>query len=377
MKKVLANIRVSADMGGIRREKRNGRDKIIVPSATLPDDVIMNGIKYPADEIEKSFASLNGTIAPLGHPSVDGKFVSASHPEGINIGWVGAHNENVRRENGRVFLDKVIDVQRANESDGGKAVLAAIEKGDPIHTSTGVFLELDETPGDGYTSIARNMLFDHDAILLTGDGAATPNEGVGMMVNSSGEETEINVINSTLEDAERDLDWAIDHLARALERRERVPVLERMKSTILEAFGLGQKPNFNEDEEDDEMADENQIKELTERVNALSDSVSGIGAVITEAVNAAMAPVVEAQATLAANQEAKDKADHDVLVNKVVDSGIEGIDKAVAEKLDGVALNAMLSMHEAQNKKAAPLASGFMLNSDSDDVMSPLGWGAK
>ncbi|PLU56884.1 hypothetical protein BMJ22_34025, partial [Sinorhizobium medicae] len=126
MKHVRVNVRSVANTKAVRKEKRNGRDVVIVPSATLPDDIIMNGIRYPADEIAKSFVGLNRTPAPLGHPMINGKFVSARDPEGINVGYIGAWNENVRRENGRVFLDKVIDIEVANRSPGGKEVLAAI-----------------------------------------------------------------------------------------------------------------------------------------------------------------------------------------------------------------------------------------------------------
>src|SRR5690606_39194565 len=65
---VRVNVRSVANTAAIRREKRNGRDVIIVPSATLPDNVVMNGILYPAEEIAKSFKGLERTPAPLGHP---------------------------------------------------------------------------------------------------------------------------------------------------------------------------------------------------------------------------------------------------------------------------------------------------------------------
>lgn len=110
---VRVNIRTLANTAAIRREKRNGRDVIIVPSATMPDDVVMNDILYPAAEIAKSFKSLERTPAPLGHPTINGAFVSARDPESINLGWIGAWNENVRQEDGRVLLDKVIDVEVA------------------------------------------------------------------------------------------------------------------------------------------------------------------------------------------------------------------------------------------------------------------------
>jgi hypothetical protein len=54
MPQVRVNVRSLANMKAVRKEKRNGRDVVIVPSATLPDNVIMNGILYPADEIGRA-----------------------------------------------------------------------------------------------------------------------------------------------------------------------------------------------------------------------------------------------------------------------------------------------------------------------------------
>src|SRR5690554_2091555 len=117
MTQIRANIKTRVSNTAIRREKRNGRDVIIVPSATLPDNIIMNRIKYPADVIEAGYKTLERTPAPLGHPAIDGVYINANDPEAINGFWVGAWNENVRRENGRVLLDKVIDVARAESTD--------------------------------------------------------------------------------------------------------------------------------------------------------------------------------------------------------------------------------------------------------------------
>jgi len=302
-KHVRVNIRTIANMAAIRRERRNGRDKIVVPSATLPDGIVMNGISYPAEEIEKGFMSLNNTYAPLGHPTINGMFVSASDPEGINIGWIGAHNENVRRENGRVLLDKVIDVARANESVGGRSVLEAIEKGTPIHTSTGLFCDLDASTDDAYEFIARNMDFDHDAILLGEEGAATPEQGVGMMVNANGEQTEIDIINSVFEDFEREMDWAADMALRAAERLERVPVMERIKSAIMEAVrGSVREPSANTGDAD---MDKVQFDALSAEVKTLTESQKDIGETIANAVTAAMKPLTDNLAEMQANQTAK------------------------------------------------------------------------
>jgi len=169
----------------IRHIVHNNREHIIVPSWTLPDNVVMNGGLYPADEIAASFKSLEGTPAPVGHPTVNGKYVLSKEPEAINAHYIGAWNKNVSREGGRVYVEKWIDVEFAKGTEGGKKLLDAIEAGEPIHTSTGLVCKRELAVNQaGYTWIARNMRFDHDAILFGEPGAATPDDGVGMMVNS-------------------------------------------------------------------------------------------------------------------------------------------------------------------------------------------------
>lgn len=330
-KTVRVNIRSVANAAAVRHEKRNGRDVVIVPSATLPDDVVMNEIMYPAAEIAKSFKSLDRTPAPLGHPKINGKFVSARDPEGINIGWIGAWNENVRQEKGRVLLDKVIDVERANQSEGGKAVLAAIEAGGPVHTSTGLLCMLDAANGDvDYKHTAREIVFDHDAILLDEEGAATPEQGVGMLVNAKGEQEEIEVINSSITDeADRGLDWAIEHLAQALERRERAGWLEQFKSAIMKLIpGSERSPSTNTKEDDMAVSDE-QFAALSAEVKTLSEGMAKMGETVGTAVANALKPVLDAQAEMQANQKAKDDAEHAELVGKVVKANL--LDEATAK----------------------------------------------
>lgn len=173
----------------IRREQLNGREHIVIPSYTLPDDVVMNGGLYPQNEIARSYESLENSFAPIGHPQVDGQYVPAGHPLAVNAFHVGAFNRNVKRVQDekfghRVYVEKWVDVVQANQSEQGRALLEAVEKGDPIHTSTGVMLYKEPVANNSeYSWIARQMKFDHDAILLNQRGAATPEQGVGLMVN--------------------------------------------------------------------------------------------------------------------------------------------------------------------------------------------------
>lgn len=194
MKKVQVNVTTRVNSQSIRRETFNGRDHLVLPSYTLPANVVMNGGLYTEAEIDAHYKGLEGTLAPLGHPQVNGQFVSAFSPEGLNVGYVGAWNRNVKKSGNRIYLEKWVDVARAEESEGGRELIervSAIERGDdvpPIHTSVAVFLDQlepnEEQKATGAEWVAKIYGMDHDAILLHEVGAATPEQGVGLMVNA-------------------------------------------------------------------------------------------------------------------------------------------------------------------------------------------------
>lgn len=188
------NITTKVNSQSIRRETYNDREHLVLPSYTLPANVVMNGGLYTAEEIDAHYQGLEGTLAPLGHPQVNGQFVSAFSPEGLCTGFVGAWNRNVKKSGNRIYLEKWVDVARASESEGGRELLervAAIERGEdvpPIHTSVAAFLDQlepnEQQRATGADWVAKIYSMDHDAILLHEVGAATPEQGVGLMVNA-------------------------------------------------------------------------------------------------------------------------------------------------------------------------------------------------
>lgn len=357
MKTTRVNVTRVLNTKAAKKEKRNGRDVIVVPSATMPDNIVMNRVYYPADEIKKSYTTLNRTPAPFNHPTVNGKFVSARDPEGINLGWIGAWNENVRQENGKVYLDKVIDVARANQSEEGKRVLEAIEKGKPVHTSTGLLAHMEPVEdNEDYDVIAHDIEFDHDAILLDFTGAATPEDGVGLFVNAKGEQEEIDVINSIWEDADREMDWAVESIARALEKKAKIPIYERIKAAITEAFnGVGAETTANEEEA--EMSKE--IDEVSAKVDALAETVGKIGETIANGVSTAlteaMKPFVDAQNALLANAKAAEEAEKGTLIDKIVKANL--LDEATAKETPLAVLKA-LAVNAGKVENAAPIRKG-------------------
>lgn len=350
-----------------KKEKRNGRDVIIVPSATMPDDIIMNKVKYPAAEIKASHMSLNRSPAPLNHPMVNGKFVSARDPEGLNVGWIGAWNENVRYADGKIRLDKVIDVEKANQSPEGKRVLDAIEKGKAIHTSTGLLAHMESVKEKDHDFVAHEIEFDHDAILLDFVGAATPEQGVGIFVNSDGVSEDVEVVNSMWEQADQELDWAVDSIVRALEKKARFPIVERIKAAITEAFsGLGAEATVT-NEEAEKMSDD-KIDKLSAKVDALADSMKTIGETITNGVATvftnALKPLVDAQLAVVANQKAAEEAEKGTLIDKIVKANL--LTETVAKETPLATLKALAA--NVQAASAAGIRPGIVSNSGGSVV---------
>ena len=178
----------------IRRETYNGREHVVIPSYTLPANVIMNREFYPEAEIAANYQSMEGTIAPLGHPTVDGHHVSAFSPEGLCTGFIGAWNRNVSLKGNRVYSEKWVDVERAMESPGGQRLMGRItalengESSEPIWSSVAVYREQIPAPEElkkqGADWVVKIHSIDHDAILLDEPPAAGPEKGVGLMVNA-------------------------------------------------------------------------------------------------------------------------------------------------------------------------------------------------
>lgn len=198
MSQIRVNISTAVNSKKIREEVVNGRTFIVVPSKTLPDNIVMNGGMYPAEEVAKSYKSLEGTPAPLGHPEHNGEYISANDARAYLFN-IGGFNKNVERKDGVVHVEKWIDKEHAERM--APELIDAINHEEPIHTSTGLLCNRGPAPkGANYDWVALNMQFDHDAILLGEVGAATPDQGVGMMVNGQ----QMFVVNSTLDSMETD-----------------------------------------------------------------------------------------------------------------------------------------------------------------------------
>ena len=180
----------------------NGQEHYVIRGAVpIVDDIVMNGGLYPAEEINNSYLTMERKLMPLGHPMVNGKYVSANDPQAVNDYYAGAWAQNVSKSSDKVVMDVYVNKAVAEAKPDGKRLIQRLDdmitgnNADPIHVSTGLLLNKEQKAGESkqkkYSWVAHNMQFDHIAILLDEPGAGTPEEGVGMFVNADGQESEV------------------------------------------------------------------------------------------------------------------------------------------------------------------------------------------
>lgn len=205
---LLVNISTLVANSEIRTEVVEGISFTVLPSRTLPPNIVMNGILYDEKEVEAAIATLDMSPVTIGHPVVNGKFAPASDPiSQAAYGILGAHNRvKGKTDDGRWVVEKLIPTEQLQNTERGKKLAEAIKHKRPIHTSTGVYLTKEpeigvNAMGQEYTYRAKIDRFDHDAILLNEIGAATPEQGVGIFVNADGEQ-EVEVMYCNLSSGE-------------------------------------------------------------------------------------------------------------------------------------------------------------------------------
>lgn len=174
------------------------------------DDLVMNGMMYPADQLATAAPGLSGKPAPAGHPkNAAGQFISAVNGEALQSAYIGSICLNGRHEGGRTLVDVVVNAAQAKASEAGAALLERLDAAiagtniEPIHVSTGLFCEVinakGESRGKKYERIATNIAYDHLAILLNEKGAGTPGDGVGMFLNAAGQEEPVEAVRASAE----------------------------------------------------------------------------------------------------------------------------------------------------------------------------------
>lgn len=170
---------------GVRRVIREGRTYIVAPTTMIVPGVLPGSkgpLFYPRDEIQRNFKDWEGTPLVVGHPTRNGLPISASEVKDTHVGSV----RNVRVK-GKLQGESWVDIERLRTINKGLA--DAIERGDTIEVSTGLFTDnVLASPGSSYngrpfTHIAKNYRPDHLAILPNQQGACSVQDGCGLNVN--------------------------------------------------------------------------------------------------------------------------------------------------------------------------------------------------
>lgn len=171
----------------IRHDEMEGKEYLVVPCVMLIEGVhtgSQGDIYYPPEELAKTPEVWNGRPVVVYHPEMNGKNVSAGHPQIFTDQKVGTVM-NARWEDGKLKADVWLDEERAREVD--ERVMDALDAGTVMEVSTGLFTDNEDTSGEWngqpYEAIARNFRPDHLALLPDRVGACSVADGAGLLRN--------------------------------------------------------------------------------------------------------------------------------------------------------------------------------------------------
>jgi len=176
----------------------------------------MNRVLYPEDENSKGMPTMIGKPISLTHPADgEGRNVSIFSPEGIDFYSGGKVNKTYSKD-GIWYSDSSIDEKKLRSTEEGEYFANRLDKGLPIGLSTGLTFEANNESGDGYDMVARNMNFDHLAMLHESE---KPAGGDSTVMRFNGEDVSvINIddIEKPLADKDEPSDNFIDKVANKL-----------------------------------------------------------------------------------------------------------------------------------------------------------------
>lgn len=186
----LQQLTANLDLGKVRRTNFRGRSYLVAPVTMIVPGVLAgsNGpVYYSQNETAKNPLSWDFMPITVPHPMKDGKPVSARDSVILNeiqVGFV-LNSSFTSKLGAEAWFDeedtKRVDIRVYNK----------LEKGEPIETSTGLFLDLRPLVGNHngkeYAYEAYNFRPDHLAVLPDAIGACSLKDGCGILVNESTE----------------------------------------------------------------------------------------------------------------------------------------------------------------------------------------------
>lgn len=173
--------------GAVRTEMLHGREHIVVPVVALMDTVIhaVNAAtpeRVPLATLTKAAASWNGRPVVLGHPTRNGRQISANEPGVMSAYGLGTIF-NSRVENGKLQMEAWHDVEHTTRI-AGQEYVDSIRAAKPHEVSVGAFVVTDGQPGihpngKAYKANWIDATGDHLAMLPNSIGACSMAMGCG------------------------------------------------------------------------------------------------------------------------------------------------------------------------------------------------------
>lgn len=164
---------------------KDGKQYLVVPGVPVQEQV-MNTYLLPAEEIERSLDSWNGTPLSIRHAQQNGGSVQVDNPDVPIIGYFSNATWDPKRK--RMLGDYWIDVTEARKYPEGVTIMNSIQKGAMVETSTAYWADEEYTSGTfngrNYSTIHRNPKRDHIAIFPNDQlGACSVEDGCGVNRN--------------------------------------------------------------------------------------------------------------------------------------------------------------------------------------------------
>lgn len=191
MRDQFATHSIAASDYSIREETLDGKKHLVVPVVMMVEGV-HNGSKGPifhmGSELARWTEAWNGIPVTVSHPVKEGNNVSANAPDVLDSASVG-RIFNTTYDNG-LKAEAWIDFDKISAKS--IEALEAIQNGEPLDVSVGVFNDTEEAEegaqwnGESYDTIAYNYRPDHLALLPGEEGACSWKDGCGIRTNKKG-----------------------------------------------------------------------------------------------------------------------------------------------------------------------------------------------
>ena len=175
----------------IRIDSMDGKKHLVVPVVMMVEGVHVGSqgaILHTEEELSKWTEAWNGIPVTISHPKKEGANVSANSPDVLDSSAVGRIFNT--HYDGGLKAEAWIDYEKISAKS--VEALTAIENGEPLEVSVGVFTDTEIAEegarwnGEDYKSIAYNYRPDHLALLPGEEGACSWTDGCGIRTNKKG-----------------------------------------------------------------------------------------------------------------------------------------------------------------------------------------------